>query len=425
VIAPALRRLAAAVRRGGALPLAETGAAVPVGGVPDGGTGRGLEDRRLAASPSLRELVSLAPDLRAALLTRARDSSLLVGVVAAVLMPAWSLVDRVVEPGQASLFLAVRLLGDLPILLLLAVLWRLPLGRRRPEWLAFVILVIVQAEIAWMIPRTGMDLYYVMGFTVAVYGSGCVLVARPRWTGAVIATTWLALPLAVLIEGGSVRVEDLVGAAGYLGTASVVALLAHVRRHATTVQELVTRLRLEHEQERTRVLLGRLERLSHEDPLTGLANRRRWDAELTSTCAEARSSGGTVAVLLLDLDRFKRLNDLHGHAGGDEVLRQVAALLQAGVRGGDLVARLGGDELAVLLPGADEARASALADELRRSARQLRPTGFEAGEVSLSIGVAAATGAESYPLELVSRADSALYRAKITRNAVGLPTPVS
>jgi diguanylate cyclase (GGDEF)-like protein len=276
-----------------------------------------------------------------------------------------------------------------------------------------------------MIPRTGVDPSYVMGITIAIYGSGCVLMSRPRWTVAVVLTTWAALTVALALDGGSVSGRDIAGAAGYVGTASAVAVAAHLRRHATTVRELATRLRLEHEQERTRVLLGRLERLSHEDPLTGLANRRRWDAELTSACAGARASGGTLAVLLLDLDRFKRLNDLHGHPGGDEVLRQVAALLRTGVRSGDLVARLGGDELAVLLPDADDVRASALADELRCAVAALRPDGFVDGEVSLSVGVAAATGPAAYPLELMSCADAALYRAKITRNAVGLPTPVS
>src|SRR4030095_9271489 len=110
---------------------------------------------------------------------------------------------------------------------------------------------------------------------------------------------------------------------------------------------------LEHEQRRTRVLLTRLERLSQEDPLTGLANRRRWDSELAVVCAQARDSGEHVAVLLIDLDHFKQVNDRHGHAGGDRALKQVAGLLSRRIRSGDLVARLGGDELAVLLPGTD------------------------------------------------------------------------
>ena len=168
----------------------------------------------------------------------------------------------------------------------------------------------------------------------------------------------------------------------YLGTASLIAVLAHLRRYALNNRELLTRVRLEREQQRTGVLLARLERLSHEDPLTGLANRRRWDVELASVCAEVRQQDGQVAVVLLDIDQFKSLNDRHGHPGGDAALRAVAGLLPSGVRGGDLVARLGGDELAVLMPGADVDRAVELAERLRSEAVQLAPEGFAAGEIA-------------------------------------------
>jgi diguanylate cyclase (GGDEF)-like protein len=371
--------------------------------------------------PTLGDVVAVAPDLRRALLARSRDSGIVTGLLAAAVLPAWALVDRVLSPRDAALFLTVRLLCDLPILALTAALAFLPVGRRRPEALTLAVLAVIQVEIAWMIPRTSSPEYYVMGMTLALYASGCVLILRPRFTAALVALTWAALASFVLASGTGALTHNRVATAGYLGTASLIAVVAHVRRHAGTVRELGSRLRLEHEQQRSHLLLGRLERLSHEDPLTGLANRRRWDAELAAVCADAREHGGVVAVLLVDLDHFKRINDAHGHPGGDEVLREVAALLSAAVRGEDLVARLGGDELAVLLPGADEPRATALAEELVRSAAALRLEGFAVGEVSLSVGVAVAEGGEAYPMELQSRADTQLYRAKITRNAVGAP----
>jgi diguanylate cyclase (GGDEF)-like protein len=341
--------------------------------------------------------------------------------VAVVAVPAWTLVDRISVPEQAGTFLVVRLLCDIPMLVALWALWRLPLGRRHPEGLAFLVLAIVQAEIAWMITQAEDPKYHLLGFTLAIYGSGCILVARPRWTAALIGVSWAALGVSMLLQPDRLTSADLVAVTVYLGTSSIIAQLAHLRRYALNNRELLTRVRLEREQQRTSVLLTQLERLSHEDALTGLANRRRWDAELASVCTDARRRNAVVGVVLLDVDHFKRINDRHGHPGGDEALRQVAGLLSRRVRAGDLVARLGGDELAVLMPGSDLDRAIELAERLRSEAAELVPPGFDPGEISLSLGVASACAEEAYPLELMSRADEQLYRAKITRNAVGAP----
>jgi diguanylate cyclase (GGDEF)-like protein len=236
-----------------------------------------------------------------------------------------------------------------------------------------------------------------------------------------VAVTWLALAGSVLLASTPMPVRALAIAGSHLATASLVALAAHVHRCRTAVRELEVRSRLEQEQRRTAVLLAKLQRLSQEDPLTGLANRRRWDAELAATCADARRGGTSVSVVLLDLDHFTRLNDRHGLAGGDGALTEVAGLLAERVRGDDVVARLGGDELAILMPGTDLERAVDLAERLRCDAAALRPPGFAPGELTVSLGVAAASGEDAYPLELMSQADGQLYRAKITRNAVGAP----
>jgi diguanylate cyclase (GGDEF)-like protein len=416
VIAGLVHRLVAVLRRGDVLP----GAAPSFddSGVP-------ATERRasvpLTSRSTLREFTSSVPGLREELANRARTAGMAVAVVAAVAVPAWTVVDRIAVPHLAATFLAVRLLGDLPVLWVIWALWRLPIGRRRPEVLTFAVLALVQIEIAWMIAQTRGHEYYLLGFTLAVYGSGCILVARPRWTAGVVAVSWVALAVSVITQPGRLTANDLVTISVFLGTASVIGILAHLRRYALNNRELVTRVRLEREQQRTGVLLAQLERLSHEDPLTGLANRRRWDAELVSACSDARQRDSVVGVVLLDIDHFKRINDRHGHPGGDEALRAVAGLLSSRVRAGDLVARLGGDELAVLMPGADLDRACELAERLRSEAAELQPDGFEAGELSLSLGVSAASGSQAYPLELMSRADEQLYRAKITRNAVGAP----
>jgi diguanylate cyclase (GGDEF)-like protein len=244
------------------------------------------------------------------------------------------------------------------------------------------------------------------------------LVTRPLWTGVLVAVSWSALGVAVLTDPTSMRAEDLLAATIHLATASLIGVVAHHQRHRLTTRESAVRVRLEGEQECTRTLLVRLERLSHEDPLTGLANRRRWDAELVAACAAARAAGTSVAVLLVDVDRFKEVNDRHGHGGGDEALRLIADALTSRVRAGDVVARLGGDELAVLLPGTDLGRAVTLAEELRTAALELDPSGGGPGSLTLSLGVAVASGWDAVPERLTVDADAHLYRAKATRNAV-------
>ena len=352
-------------------------------------------------------------------LTRARrESALWVSGLAVVVAPAWSGFDLLLEPQAARAFLVVRLACVVPMLLALWVLWRRPLGRRRPELLACSALATVQIEVAWMIPQVEHVEFYLLGFTLAIYASGCLLVTRPLWTGVLVAVSWSALGVAVLTDPTSMRVEDLLAATIYLATASLIGVVAHDQRHRLTTRESTVRVRLEREQECTRTLLARLERLSHEDPLTGLANRRRWDAELVAACATARAAGTSVAVLLVDVDRFKEVNDRHGHGGGDEALRLIADALTSRVRAGDVVARLGGDELAVLLPGTDLGRAVTLAEELRTAALELDPSGGGPGSLTLSLGVAVASGWDAVPERLTVDADAHLDRAKATRNAV-------
>ena len=177
-------------------------------------------------------------------------------------------------------------------------------------------------------------------------------------------------------------------------------------------------MELEREQRHTHELLAQLHQLSTEDPLTGLANRRRWDQVLAAACARTGRTGGAVAVVLVDIDHLKTINDRNGHAGGDEVLRQVADVLRAGVRAGDLVARLGGDEMGILLPGVDTERAVALAEQIRAAAADLVPAVDRTEQVTLSLGVASSGDRSIGADELTAEADIQLYRAKETRDAV-------
>ncbi|WP_448620933.1 diguanylate cyclase domain-containing protein [Geodermatophilus sp. URMC 65] len=123
------------------------------------------------------------------------------------------------------------------------------------------------------------------------------------------------------------RAEDLLAAAIYLATASLIGVVAHDQRHRLTTRESTVRVRLEQERERTRALLARLERLSTRTRSPAWPTAAGGDAELVAACAAGRAAGTSVAVLLVDVDRFKEVNDRHGHGGGDEALRLIADAL--------------------------------------------------------------------------------------------------
>jgi diguanylate cyclase (GGDEF)-like protein len=166
-----------------------------------------------------------------------------------------------------------------------------------------------------------------------------------------------------------------------------------------------------------------LEQLASIDSLSGLANRRGFDARMASAWQRADKFERPVALLMIDVDYFKLFNDRYGHVEGDECLRRVAKLLTEAANGpDDLPARYGGEEFALLLPGIDGDRAIAAAERLRRMVEELciAHTDSPLGRVTVSIGVAStvpANGEESE--QLVEAADAGLYAAKRRgRNAV-------
>ena len=148
------------------------------------------------------------------------------------------------------------------------------------------------------------------------------------------------------------------------------------------------------------------------DPLTGCANRRAFVARVREELARGARGGRSVAVLLADLDRFKQVNDAHGHAVGDVVIRHFAEHLAASVRPTDVVARLGGEEFCVLLPDMDLAAATALGEDVCRSLdeRAVVVDGTTV-RVTASFGVAVAVPGESWDA-CFARVDRALYAAK-------------
>ncbi|HEY2744356.1 MAG TPA: sensor domain-containing diguanylate cyclase [Polyangia bacterium] len=155
---------------------------------------------------------------------------------------------------------------------------------------------------------------------------------------------------------------------------------------------------------------ARLYTLANVDGLTGLYVRRYFDLRVSEEIERARRFGTSFALVMLDLDDFKRLNDTHGHLVGDRALREVAALAQRQLRGVDLAARYGGEELAFLLPRTSLADAHAVAERIRAA---ISKDDFGGVTITASLGVAGWTEAGvTDPERLVERADAALYRAK-------------
>lgn len=192
--------------------------------------------------------------------------------------------------------------------------------------------------------------------------------------------------------------------------AEVMARIEYQLRLARLTRDLARKTaELEDANRQLAVANVRLRALSYLDGLTGVANRRRFDEALEELC-----DGTPLALVLLDLDHFKKLNDSQGHQFGDEALRAVASVLAECTESrGGLAARFGGEEFAWLLPGLSLEEAKAEAEMLRIKVREarIRHDGSDHGIVTASLGVSATAGRIAPPA-LIAAADAALYRAK-------------
>lgn len=170
-----------------------------------------------------------------------------------------------------------------------------------------------------------------------------------------------------------------------------------------------------------------LSRLLVTDPLTGTLNRRGFFERAIAAAGTASRAGQAVSVIMLDLDRFKDINDGFGHAAGDEVLRRFAAVVAQALQPGDVFGRVGGEEFAVVLPGCSEAMASGTAERLRERVRALVAHPAAHAAVTVSTGVAclpAGLAPEPALLNALSAADGALYAAKQARGVHALRAAV-
>jgi len=223
------------------------------------------------------------------------------------------------------------------------------------------------------------------------------------------------MPILVLDEGGG-RAESLLALplrAGDKNLGALVLMGARGAFDATVLRVLGILANQAAAALATIRLLERNKQLAIRDGLTGLYNRRAFDEALVQAIAREDRRQGHLAVLLLDLDHFKKLNDTYGHQAGDAALRNAAAILQGHLRKGDLAARYGGEEFVVILPGTKEKGASKLADRVRQAIADAHLV-FEGARISVttSLGMAVWPGDGKDSEQILSAADQALYAAK-------------
>jgi diguanylate cyclase (GGDEF)-like protein len=156
-----------------------------------------------------------------------------------------------------------------------------------------------------------------------------------------------------------------------------------------------------------------LARQASQDPLTGLKNRRRFEEELRAELGRSGRYGVDGALLMLDLDHFKRVNDTLGHPAGDRVLADIAAAMRARARETDTLARIGGDEFAIVLPRCDLEEAEAVAGEIAAAIHENADAEQDVPPITASIGIAPfGPGGDLRPESVIAKADAAMYEAK-------------
>ncbi|MBV7378092.1 diguanylate cyclase [Maritimibacter dapengensis] len=206
--------------------------------------------------------------------------------------------------------------------------------------------------------------------------------------------------------------HDMTDMALDLGADAVAPAIASAKELAIRLETLVAHKR---EMDRLRAFVEDQLDVALRDPLTGLFNRRYLDCYLKKLSRDAAISGSAFSIMILDLDRFKAINDGHGHVVGDHVLQAVASRVIDSIRDVDLAARIGGEEFLVVLQGADGDRAETIAQRLRRVIADhpiSTPLGATPVSVTTSVGIATSSDGRDPVQDVIEAADRALYLSK-------------
>lgn len=306
-------------------------------------------------------------------------------------------------------------------------------------WVTLVLVFLVYPQAAYLWARRHADGRYAELVNIRVdtfvFGAWAAGLHFPLWLTFILLIGATLNPTAFWGWGGLVRAAGplaaglAVGAAfGGLGVAPDTDLRTAALCMATTVtfvlivaQEAYQRSRkldrarkaLRRQLESIGALQAQLREQAERDPLTGMYNRRHLDVALPEALRRCAATGAPISVAMIDVDHFKRINDAHGHPSGDQVLRALAGILSAQVRGSDIVCRFGGEEFLVVLPGMPRDGAMARAEAWRGAFEAARVAAAgESISATLSVGIATFPEDGDAAAALVRAADDALYRAK-------------
>ncbi len=289
-------------------------------------------------------------------------------------------------------------------------LWALLRGRKhlfKPVGWAYELICLMEYTSAlWLVPGDELRLLW---FFTNIPGVFILLGQRAGWFITVLSVVWLAISNTLMPAPYS---------SNAMATASFGMIYMGVFFHAYGARSISYFTRM-------RDYNRRLEQLASHDMLTGVLNARAYYAACEQHISIASRTGQPYAVIFIDLDHFKSVNDKHGHAAGDAVLKATAICLQQSVRQSDALGRIGGEEFSVFLPNTASAGALQLAESLRRTVEELNPSIGERNlHITASIGVAASGDAPEEMHAIQQRADQAMYVAKkLGRNRVSAIDP--
>jgi diguanylate cyclase (GGDEF)-like protein len=347
-----------------------------------------------------------------------RDRIKRTGLAAVVLYALFAITDRAMLPDTYMQAWAIRFFLVIPLLIVCTFGINSVRHLAMREVLLAAMVVIAGASIIWIAglsaPEYAVRYHQGIGLIV-LFGN---LVLGLRFRGAVASSVLVgAIYVGALLQLSSIPPELRFSSWLVFAVSVAISLIANYRMDQDQRRAFLAKAR---EQERNEELSRAVElfgRLSAEDPLTELANRREFDRRLELEWGRARRESRPLALILVDLDYFKDYNDLYGHQAGDVCLQRIAGILRSiPQRSSDLAARLGGEEFGVLLPGTTITDAAELAEQMRTVVLELNlphASSSVSSVVSASFGVAAALPAsQDEPAALFANADGALYEAK-------------